>query len=239
MANTPCCQLVGNLELEQFPGCIISVNVSSRLEVIKECGNTILTGATTGSISIVGYAAQSIHTGCPGRAGVSVNWMKRLDCDEYKTYFLSTGQGPSYLAGDTNALINGREESLAVLNNSTGRAYPTINASSSSGPASIYMKTNQTDGYGLVYIGSPIAFDTSIKPDITNPLNGTRTMSINGQTIRIYSSVLPNMGIGAGPMYLQNFSLEMTPGELPTASYSFAFFIEDENQTEIELFKLR
>jgi len=234
-----CCQLVGSLTLDNLLGCVISINVSSKLELLKQCANSLLIGATLGSVSITGYAAPEIHVGCPGRAGVSVQWMKRLDCDAAKTYFLAAGEGPSYVAGDIKATVNGSEQELAVINNSVNRSYPTISASSSSGPAAIYMKTNQTDGYGLTYVGHPIAIDTSLTPYISDPMRGTRTISINGESRTVYSMVLPNFGIGQGPMYLQNFSLEMNPGELPVATYSFAFVIEDDTNVEIPLIQPR
>jgi hypothetical protein len=229
------CQVVGSFfKSEQNPppqgtinlsslGCIISINVSSKLEILKNCGGGILTGATIGSVSITGYATQTIHTGCPGRAGVSFNWSRRLRCDsQYKVYFIDGGEGGSYIAGDIKGMINGSEQDLAVMSVSTGRAYPTISASSSSGPTAIYMKTNQADGYGLVYIGDPISFDTSLTADE----NVTRSISINGQSRTVYSAIMPNFGVGEGPMYLQSFSLDLNPGEIPVANYSYAFVIE-------------
>ena len=66
------------------------------------------------------------------------------------------------------------------------------------------METEQQDGYGLVYTGKPIDFDT------------TSTLE--------YSNFL----VDGGPtLYLQNFSLDMNPGEIPIASYSFTFSIVD------------
>ena len=196
-----CCKLVGNLTIDGIAGCITSVNVSSRSEVLRECGGELLIGPTTGTVSITGYAVEStegdsgIHTGCPGRAGVSIPWVRRYDCDNDVLYLISGGQGSSFVAGDI--------EGLAALVIGTGRSFPSISASSTSGPASVYMETSQEEGYGLDYGGGPISFDTRAE------------------------LLISNFGVGEGPLYLQNFSLEMNPGEIPTASYSFLFVIND------------
>jgi len=39
--------------------------------------------------------------------------------------------------------------------------------------------------------------------------------------------VISNFGVGSGDMYLQNFSLEASPGNFPTVSYSFLFTISE------------
>lgn len=189
---SPCCNLVGNLNLN-LNGCIISVNMNARTEIVKECGTEALLGPTIGTVSVTGYAKDSIHVGCPGRAGVSLNWMRRYDCDTNEVFMIPSGKGSSFVAGDVDGLA-----SLIV---STGRKYPSISASSSSGPTSIYMVTEQEDGYGLVYSGNPISFNS--ESDV----------------------IFNNFGIGSGPMYLQSFNLELNPGELAVASYSFAFTI--------------
>ena len=196
-----CCKLVGNLTIAGIAGCITSVNVSSRSEILRECGGEILIGPTTGTVSITGYAVEStqndsgVHTGCPGRAGVSIPWVRRYDCDNDVLYLIPGGKGSSFIAGDV--------EDTASLVVGTGRSFPSISASSTSGPASIYMETSQEEGYGLDYRGGPIAFNT-------------------GDEL-----IIDNFGVGEGPLYLQNFSVEFNPGEIPTATYSFLFVITD------------
>jgi hypothetical protein len=196
-----CCKLVGNLTLTGLDGCITSVNVNSKSEIIKECGGEILLGPTTGTVSITGYVVtpnnsdSGVHTGCPGRAGVSIPWVRRYDCEKDDLYLISSGQGSSFVAGDVDG--------LASLVYSTGRSFPSLNASSTSGPATIYMETEQEEGYGLDYRGGPISFDTRDE------------------------LIINNFGVGTGPMYLQNFSVEFNPGEIPTATYSFLFVIND------------
>ncbi len=196
-----CCKLVGNLGIDDLDGCITSINASSRSDILAKCGETLLLGPTTGTVSITGYAVgvtvgdSGIHTGCPGRAGVSIPWVRKYDCDNDIIYLISAGEGSSYIAGDV--------EGLATLNIATGRSFPTINASSTSGPATVYMETSQEEGYGLTYTGGPIAFDTRDE------------------------LIIDNFGVGEGSLYLQNFSVEFNPGEIPTASYSFIFLVTD------------
>jgi hypothetical protein len=191
-----CCKLVGNLQLN-LPGCIISVNVNSRAEIIRECGGEVLVGPSTGTVSVTGYVHEDaqIHNGCPGRASVTIPWVRRYDCDTNVVYLISAGQGSSSIAGDV--------EGLATLVTPTGRSFPAINASAASGPATVYMETEQEDGYGLVYEGGPIPFDT--RDDLQ----------------------YPNFGVGEGLMHLQSFSVEFNPGEIPTANYSYMFTMTD------------
>jgi len=196
-----CCKLVGNLKLPEALGCITSVNVSSKLEIIKKCGTEILTGPTTGTVSITGYATESIHVGCPGRAGVSIPWIRKYDCEAGNdtVYMIPGGQGSSFVAGDV--------ESLAALKIGSGRSFISISANSTSGPATVYMETSQEDGYGLDYDGGPIPFDTE-----TN-------------LIILSAGQLP------APLYLQNFSVEFNPGSIPTATYSFLFIDDSDIDT--------
>lgn len=197
-----CCRLVGDLKLN-LDGCVISVSSSARAEIIKECGETLLVGPTTGTVSMTAYAVTptqqdvGVHVGCPGQANVSVQWVRRYDCDSNIVYFIPAGQGASYVSGDVAG--------LASLVKSTGRVYTTINASAGSGPSSLYSWTQQEDGYGLVYTGQPISFNTDTG-----------------------SLVFENFIESGGPaLYLQSFSLSTNPGEIPTASYSFVFSITD------------
>lgn len=209
MANGDCCQLVGSFTGLDLDGCIISVNMSSRAELIKECGGEVLFGPTTGTVSITGYAVplnnpgSVIHVGCPGKAGVSIPWVRRYDCggtdnsNPGTVYLIQAGQGSSYVSGDI--------QNLAQLNIDPNIEFTSVSASSSSGPASIYMYTTQKDGYGLNYTGGPIAF--------------------NSEDSMVFSNFL----IPGGPaLYLQNFSLETNPGEIPVANYSFMFVVGDD-----------
>lgn len=190
-----CCKLVGNFVLN-VTGCIISVSVNSSTEASKICEDTLVIGPTIGTASVVGYATDTIHTGCPGRAGVSIPWVRKWDCENNEVYFLFAGQGRSFVAGDV--------QNLATVNERIC-SYPTMNASAQGGPASIYMETDQEDGYGLRYVGQPFSFETSDENDVT----------------------FTNFGVGEGPLYLQSFNLDCSPGNIPTASYSFVFVVEN------------
>ena len=184
-----CCQLVGNLDLG-LEGCIISINTSSSTEVIMACGEDPLEGPTTGTVSISAYVADSqVWIGCPSRAGVSIPFIRKYDCENDKVHFIFSGQGQSFISGGADKYV-----SLNKILPTTSRS---VSASSASGPSSLYMDTLQTNGYGLSYDGGPINFTTSKE--------GT-TMSILGNTC-----------------YLQSFSFEAQPGQIPVVSYSFVY----------------
>lgn len=188
-----CCNLVGNLSIGGEE-CYISVNTSCSTEITNVCGDDApVCGPTTQTITLAGYASANIHKGCPGRAGVSIPWIRKYDCTDDIVYFLFAGKGLSYVAGDV--------EGLATITTAVTCAPTSISfsASSSSGPTSIYMDTSQQNGYGLTYIGDPISFVTSEK------------------------STTKDLDIGSinGTFYLQSFGLDMQPGQLPVANYTF------------------
>lgn len=193
-----CCQLVGNLSISD-PGCYISVNTSCSTEITNVCGDdTPMCGATTQTISLSGYANNAIHVGCPGKAGVSIPWIRKYDCDLNKVHFLFSGEGQSYTSGDVGGLVDIHH---TVSCAPTSAAF---SASSSSGPASIYMQTTQINGYGLIYGGNPISFTTS---------KDSTTINLN-------------IGNISGLFYLQTFNLDLQPGQLPVANYTFVRALE-------------
>jgi hypothetical protein len=192
-----CCKLAGNVSIGGS-GCYISVNTSCSTEITNVCGDdTPLCGPTTQSVTLAGYASDTVHVGCPGRAGVSIPWIRKYDCVNNKIYFLFGGKGQSYVAGDVNGLA-----SISYTVNAPSS--DSFSASSSSGPTSVYMETLQENGYGLNYTGGPISFTTSKE----------------GTTI--------NLSIGniSGLFYLQSFGLDMQPGQLPVANYTFVRGLE-------------
>jgi hypothetical protein len=98
-------------------------------------------------------------------------------------------------AGQGQSFISGPAGSFASLYKSFSTV-TSFSANASSGPTSVYMTTTQTNGYGLYYSGGPISFSTS---DLANPV-----------------------GLGSlGDHYLQSFSFDAQPGQLPIASYTF------------------
>lgn len=186
-----CCQLVGDLDLGLNIGCIISVNSSCSTEMTNACGaDTPYAGPSTQTVTLAGYAADEIYIGCAGSASVNINWLRKYDCVEDKVHFIFAGEGEASITGEVAGLAEvkyqlGPTDCLA------------LSASSQSGPSSIYTITNQIMGYGMIFRGTPIEFNTDAE----------------GTTINLG-------GLLAGTYYLQSFSLEMQPGQLPIANYT-------------------
>jgi hypothetical protein len=199
-----CCKLVGNFPIT-VDG-IISISSKGKTEVQVYTDGSIATsvlGASTGTVSISAYASKQVHYGCFGRAGVSVNWIKKYNCDT--TTFIYAGQGSSYISGDTSNLVE--FPTIQGITNPLAKVH-VVNVSSSSGPVSLYEDYQQEDGYGLVFTGNPWNIDTT---------------SEAGATINLSS-----MGIGGyGPSLLQSLSLQCTPGGLPVVSMDFVYSIDN------------
>jgi hypothetical protein len=224
MANFNCCNLVSGLQLE-IDGCVISINMNSSTEIIKECESEgdvtgeILIGATKGSMSINTFvkeytdavASTVIFTECSTSANLSIPWMTRYDCDSGNDYtqYINTGQGSASVIG---------EPPYVVLLNPVVTAYPNLTANSSSGPSTVYSLQSQVDGYGLAYNGGPIIFNfnSSIESSLKILLGDV-----------IPTNILTGLGfaaeLGNTIMYLQSFNVNYTPGEIPTATFSYAF----------------
>lgn len=199
-----CCKLVGNFPISADG--IISVSSKGKTEAqIYQVGGgnaQYTVSPSTGTVSISAYASFDIHIGCPGRAGVTVNWIRKSNCDEY--IYLFGGLGPSYISGDTENFVNfesvgGVPNPLATINN-------TVNVSASSGPAALYEQHDQADGYGLVYDGFPWNISTYTE---------------DGSTVDLTAA-----GIGDyGKCMLQSLSLQCTPGQLPIVNMDFLYNI--------------
>lgn len=188
-----CCQLVGSFPLDDPNNCFISINVSSSTESSLINNVDFIIGPTIGTVSVTGYAQNDVYIGCPSKASVQIPWIRKWDCDNNNVYFIPAGEGKSSKFGSVIG--------FADLKKTIG-SYRIVSASSSSGPATLYTDEEQTDGYGLDYYKGPISFATS--PDGVTWDGG-------------------GLGLGVGLMYLQSFNLELTPGQLPVASYSFVF----------------
>lgn len=190
MISGDCCYLVGDLDLG-IGGCIISFNSSCSTEIINACGpDDLRAGPTIQTVSMVALADDSVYIGCPASASVSINWLRKYDCNNDVIHFIFAGEGESSIIGDVSAYAS-------LRNVFGGASCPAISASSQSGPATLYTNTVQINGYGLEYTGDPIAFVTDAA--------GTEI----------------NLG-GMFPytFYLQSFSLDLRPGDFPTASYT-------------------
>jgi hypothetical protein len=116
-----------------------------------------------------------------------------------RKYDCSTGITYFIFSGQGQSSVSGNVGGLASPNEFIN-SYAVLSASASSGPASIYESAPQEDGYGLSYKGTPFTFTTSDQ----------QTLSIN-------------IGFGYGAMYLQSFSLQCTPGQVPISTYDFIF----------------
>jgi len=190
MANE-CCRLVGDLGLG-LNGCIISISTSCNTEVILACGDQALEGPSTGSINISAYADTVIWRGCPSKAGVSIPFIRKYDCENDQVHFIFAGQGQSFYTGGANNYVSLKQELPSRCE--------AISASSSSGPASIYAKSTQVNGYGMTYGGDPISFETTAE-----------------------STTIALGGVLTGTYYLQSFSFDAQPGQLPVVSYSLVY----------------
>lgn len=193
-----CCNLVGNF-LEtgfRFPGngCFISVNNSINTDFGNfDCDELDISGQTSGSLNLAAYAGTDVYYGCPGRAGVQVLWTRKYDCEADYVHFIFNGEGRSFRYGDGIPELR--------LNKEYSKTTKILNASSQSGPLSMYTDIEQTEGIGMTYTKGPITFDTSSETGCT----------------------LDNMGVGVSDYYLQNFNIEFVPGAIPVANYTFAY----------------
>jgi len=192
-----CCHLVGNFFNDtafNIPGgCIISVNNTINTEFSDNSCGYMSEGPRIGTLNISGYADNTIYTGCPARAGVQVLWMRKYICEEDTTFFIYLGPGRSFMQDHASGYVSLGSESSSKT--------ITVSASSQSGPASMFSINEQTEGLGMSYAKGPISFSTD---------------SENG-------CVLSNMGVGTGNYYLQTFNIELVPGSIPIASYTFAY----------------
>lgn len=188
-----CCNLVGNLDLG-LNGCIISVSTSCSTEIVLACAeDEPLEGPTIGNINITAYADSVLWRGCPGKAGVSIPYVRKYDCENDLLYFIWSGQGQSFMTSEASRYVS--------LVKTLGTTCTSYSASSTGGPTSLYMLSTQINGYGLSFNGNPISFTTSP--------NGT-SMSLGSLA-------------GGNTCYLQSFSFDGQPGQLPTVSYSFVY----------------
>jgi hypothetical protein len=196
-----CCNLVGN-----FPSTAKGlISVSSRGNTgfqyySSGSSSSVAIEPSTGTVSISAYATNKVHSGCAGRATVSINWQRRTDCDTF--IYLFAGAGKSTISGNVNGLAS--FPSLGVSNPITH--YNTVDASASSGPAVLYTDNIQYDGIGLIYSGNPWHINTTKESQC----------KIN----------LTSYGIGGyGLCLLQSINLQCIPGKVPIVNFDFIYVI--------------
>lgn len=194
-----CCKLVGNFfndtgfTFDSLAGCFISVNNNINTEYTDYGCDEMLGGYSVGSLNLSGYADNKAYVGCPGQASCQILWIRKYDCEQDRLHFIFAGQGRSSVSGDADTLV--------TLNKEFPNKTRIINASSQSGPTSIYTDMEQTEGLGMTYNKGPISFDSSYEAGCT----------------------LNNLGIGTSDYYLQNFRIDLVPGSIPVANYTFAY----------------
>ncbi len=179
---------------------IISANLRTTTEVTLTADNTALYGATSGDLSITAYAplASSDNLKCPARAGVSFSWDRRQECDTggIIIHFIPRGGIKAYREGPVTSFI--------TMTDVVG--YTSFSASASSGPTTPFIYNTHYDGYNFRYAGSPIAVSIA---DSKSP-----------KAVNIFTN--NNIPLLAGAtFYLQSFSWEYTPPNVPTVTYSF------------------
>jgi len=199
-----CCNLVGNFDIRAEGIISVSSKGSTPVQLFTSGGSSAITVApSSGSVSITAYAATRVHSDCAAKAGVSVNWITRTDCD--KNIYLFGGPGKSYIQGPTLGLAY--FPNIVGVNNPVNE-YEIVDASASSGPASIYTVDVQQDGFGLIFNGTPWHINTTIEDNCI----------IN----------LSNYGIGDyGECMLQSLNLTCIPGQVPTVSLDFIYSIDN------------
>lgn len=193
MADTACCNLVGDLDLG-LNGCFISVNTSCSTEITTACGEA-MEGPSIFTVNLSAYADYEVWIGCPSKAGVSIPYIRKYDCENDKLYFIFSGKGQSFYVGDVSKYV--------TLDQILTTTCVALSASSTSGPAGIYMLSSQINGYGMSYNGIPIPFTTTAE-----------------------STIITLGGTLAGTYYLQNFSLDAQPNQLPVVNYSLVKQLE-------------
>ena len=226
-------------------GCINSISVASNTEVTY-CESEPIAGATTGTVSISALAYDKVYVGCSKQISLNIPWGRKWDCASdvtriiypqlYKCTFQMTGDDVETVTTDLTDLTidadfysDGSETNtdVAVLNNFLVQPYSSISASSQSGPMSLYNCTFRVDGWGMEYLLDPIKFDTSDEPtlklrrivisDSSGELDGCK---LTGNAGIAYDG---NSTLDYNFLYLQSFSLNFVPGEIPTANYSYLF----------------
>jgi hypothetical protein len=194
------CHIAAEFPILEDSG-IISANLRTNTDVIVTEGGLVLYGPAFGDLSVTAYALleSDDELGCPGKAGVSYNWDKRYDCDtpynDIQVYFIPRGRSRSYRDGDVTNKI-----SLTPLVN-----YKFFSASAASGPYTPYLLQEHTDAYNFIYTGSPISI---VLAD-----------AYNNKHVGLFDDILPT----GSHLYLQSFSWNFVPPNVPTVSYSFLF----------------
>jgi len=123
----------------------ISVSLRANTPIVLTSERVVLEGPTVGELSSTAYSRYEKFN-CPGKAGVSYEWMQRYDCVNDIMYFIPKGGDRAYYEGEITNDIS----MTSVV------SYETFSASAASGPHTPYLKYPHHDGYDFKYGGNPI-----------------------------------------------------------------------------------
>ena len=136
-----CCNLVGNFEILVEGILSVSSKGNTPVQLFTDGTNSSVSVApSSGTVAITAYAGNRAHDGCAGKAGVSINWITRTDCD--RTMYLFGGAGKSYKQGDTSDYV--QFPNITDVANPVAD-YQVIDASATSGPSALYVEDYQYD----------------------------------------------------------------------------------------------
>ena len=195
------CSLAGEFDIE-YDG-IISASMSAGTDIKLTSDGIMLFGPTLGTVNLQAYpyarnpasnAQRVLGVTCPTRVQAQINWVRRYDCDNDEYYFIPMRGGTASIEGDIPTGISFENGPLFT--------YSSFNASASSGPTTMVLTNDHFDGFNLIYTGLPIPFESG-RPTAMNILAA-------------------KMPVGS-ELYLQSFSMDITPPHQATVSYSFAF----------------
>jgi hypothetical protein len=199
MANICVCDIVANFPYLKDLG-IISASLRTNRDIVVTSDGLALYGPSFGDLSITAYGdyLDTQKLTCPAKAGASYTWDKRYECDTTShiiVYFIPRGRIRSYQEGEVNSNISLKPVS----------SHASFSASASSGPTTVFIKQDHIDAYDFTYSGGPIPL---VPDDAYYAIN-----------IDFLDPLLP----AGSSLYVQSFSWDYTPPQIPTLSYSFLF----------------
>lgn len=218
------CNVVGSFPYLQDMG-FISISLRTNTPVIVTSDGLALLGATAGELSVSAYGSMYNPTGnpltnntfqCPGRAGANYNWLQKHNCVAEQTHYIPNGGAKSFIEGDIGV---GVTEHISI---DPVAAYQSIQVSASSGPATVYLRAEHTDGHNFQYIGGPI----QVYDRVINVVRADGTFMDNvdsdGNRYNYYGALIDVLPDNS-ELFLMSFSWDQTPPNIATVSYSFAF----------------
>jgi len=202
------CRVVGNLDTYNLEG-IVSVSITGQSDIFRTSTGRKFIGPSFNNLNIRAYPWRPggdmfMGVSCPSKCSVGIQWERKLDCGSGEWVFLPVFWEAVQLDGEP---IDGVELVEPVLETSD------LDANAASGPSSPFILRVRTDGYGLVYTGLPIPFNTN--------------------DLEIFSFEFMDSGSGSNIVieraYLQNFELNVAPPRPAEVSYTFVYPVQSDN----------